>query len=71
MLQDFQKLIMTYDPDFIVGYNMVNFDLKYILERAKKLKMNNYGYFGRNTRLISKITKGKFNSKIMGMRETF
>jgi DNA polymerase elongation subunit (family B) len=31
MLEDFQKLIITYDPDFIVGYNMVNFDLKYIL----------------------------------------
>lgn len=59
---------MTYDPDFIVGYNMVNFDLKYILDRAKQLKMNKYGFFGRNLRHVSKVTSGRFNSKVMGMR---
>lgn len=71
MLQDFEKLIITYDPDFILGYNMINFDLKYMLERAKALKLKNFGYFGRNLFQISKINKGKFNSKVMGMRETF
>lgn len=47
---------------------MINFDLKYLLERAKKLKLKNYGHFGRNLRQISKIKHGKFNSKVMGMR---
>lgn len=70
MLQDFEKLILTYDPDFILGYNMINFDMKYILERAKHLKLKNYGYFSRNIYLTSRIRKGKFNSKVMGMRET-
>lgn len=61
-------MVLTYDPDFIIGYNMINFDLKYLLERAKKLKLKNYGHFGRNLRQISKIKHGKFNSKVMGMR---
>ncbi len=39
MLLNFEKLIITYDPDFITGYNMVNFDLWYILERARHLRM--------------------------------
>ena len=31
MLEDFEKLIITYDPDFIIGYNMMNFDMKFLL----------------------------------------
>lgn len=63
--------MITYDPDFIIGYNMINFDIKYILERAKALKLKNYGYFSRNLHFRSEIKKGKFQSKVMGMRETF
>lgn len=33
--------------------------------------MKNYGFFGRNLRQISRIKSAKFNSKVMGMRETF
>lgn len=70
MLEDFQKLIITYDPDFIIGYNMINFDLKYLLERArsKDLRLKNYGYFGRNLRMLSTVKSGRFQSKAMGMR---
>ncbi len=60
---------MTYDPDFITGYNMVNFDLWYILERAQALKMSNYGLFGRSKGVLSKIKNGSLQSKIMGNRE--
>lgn len=67
LLLNFEKLIISYDPDFITGYNMVNFDLNYILERAKHLKMLNYGLFGRSNAL-SKIKKAVFRSKIMGNR---
>ena len=68
MLEDFEKLIITYDPDFLIGYNMINFDVKFLLERAKVLKMKNYGYFGRNLSRLSLIRMGKFQSKAMGMR---
>ncbi len=28
------------DPDIYLGYNIINFDLPYIFERAIKLKVN-------------------------------
>ena len=59
---------MSYDPDFIIGYNIINFDLSYILDRAYKLKMKGYGHFGRSGAL-SRIKKGRLQSKIMGNRE--
>ena len=62
--------MITYDPDFITGYNMVNFDLNYIIERAKSLKMHNYGIFGRSKGVISRIRNSTFQSKVMGNRET-
>lgn len=63
-------MIFSYDPDFIIGYNIINFDLTYILERAARLKMKNYGRFGRSIGSISRIKKTAFQSKIMGNRET-
>lgn len=59
----------TYDPDFIIGYNIINFDLPYILDRANALKMKGYGLFGRSPAL-SRVKKGTLQSKIMGNRET-
>jgi len=43
LLRSFEKLIRSYDPDFLLGYNIINFDLKYILERAEFLKLKPYG----------------------------
>lgn len=59
---------MSYDPDFIIGYNIINFDLKYILDRAARLKMKGYGHFGRPLGAPSKMKKGSLKSKIMGNR---
>ena len=60
--------MISYDPDFITGYNMVNFDLNYILERSKALMMRNYGFFGRSKGVLSTIKNSNFQSKIMGNR---
>ncbi len=70
LLINFEKLMITYDPDFITGYNMVNFDLNYILERARHLGLQNYGMFGRSKGILSKIKNSTFQSKVMGNRET-
>lgn len=59
--------MLSYDPDIIIGYNIINFDLPYILDRAAKLKMKNFGHFGRSGAL-SKIKKGTLQSKVMGNR---
>lgn len=49
---------------------MINFDLPYILGRAKNLGMKNYGFFGRVRKSTSKIKTGRYLSKAMGLRDT-
>ena len=58
------------DPDFITGYNIINFDFPYVLDRASALGIKNYGYLGRMLLNRSVIKTGKYLSKVMGMRET-
>jgi len=40
-----------------------------LIDRAKTLKINNFGFFSRDASM-SKIKEGKFLSKAMGMRDT-
>ena len=40
MLEAFAEFIKSYDPDFISGYNINNFDNKYVLQRADALQCN-------------------------------
>ena len=35
------------DPDIVIGYNIANFDLPYLLDRAKALKATKFPYLGR------------------------
>ena len=71
MLMAWQDYIQTVDPDFIIGYNIINFDWVYIIERAvKKFKLKNFGYLGRILKTITSIKEGQYLSKAMGMRDT-
>jgi DNA polymerase delta subunit 1 len=77
MLGAFQELIQVYDPDIITGYNIISFDLKYMLERIDELHSHK-PYKGLRcsnwTRILKEKTskkKGRLQSKIMGNRETF
>ena len=70
LLLAWERLVFVCDPDIITGYNIINFDLPYILNRAKHLKMKGFGKLGRYLCNISTINNGKYLSKIMGMRET-
>jgi DNA polymerase delta subunit 1 len=47
LLLEWQKFIEAVDPDLIIGYNISNFDLPYLLDRAKALKVPNFAYLGR------------------------
>ncbi len=66
MLEKFLEILDDFDPDLIIGYNINNFDLPYILERlsANKLPKN----FGRcNIKpVISKKIESKYKSYIPG-----
>jgi DNA polymerase I len=40
LLKRFMELLRTLDIDIITGYNSANFDIKYMLERARKLRID-------------------------------
>lgn len=41
---------METDPDIIIGYNICNFDLPYLLNRATALNLKDFPYWGRMRR---------------------
>ena len=42
MLKGWRDFVREVDPDIISGYNIVNFDLPYIIDRAEHLKEPQY-----------------------------
>ena len=42
-----QKFVEEVDPDVVIGYNIANFDLPYLLDRAKTLKADKFPLLGR------------------------
>lgn len=57
------------DPDVITGYNIVNFDLPYLLNRATTLKATKFPYLGRITGDKSTVSTTTFQSRAYGKRE--
>jgi DNA polymerase delta subunit 1 len=51
MLQGWRDFVEKVDPDVVIGYNTSNFDLPYLMDRAKALKAHKFPYLGR---LLSK-----------------
>jgi DNA polymerase delta subunit 1 len=46
-VQRWRDLILETDPDVIIGYNICNFDLPYLLKRAETLKIQDFPFWGR------------------------
>ncbi|MEM5844328.1 MAG: DNA polymerase domain-containing protein [Candidatus Aenigmatarchaeota archaeon] len=59
MLQEFVEVIKKFDPDVIVGYNINNFDLPYILERLRVNKI---------PRVLGRCQQKATSSKKVGIR---
>eukprot|EP00730_Choanoeca_flexa_P019669 TRINITY_DN9614_c0_g1_i2.p1 TRINITY_DN9614_c0_g1~~TRINITY_DN9614_c0_g1_i2.p1 ORF type:complete len:1053 (+),score=322.68 TRINITY_DN9614_c0_g1_i2:142-3159(+) len=70
LLEDWSKFLREVDPDVITGYNVNNFDLPYLMSRAKTLKAARFPYLGRLKGVQSKLTDTKFSSKAYGTRES-
>lgn len=70
LLQAWRDFLVEADPDIITGYNIVNFDFPYIINRAQALHMNKYALFGRTLDSYSRIKSNTFSSKALGTRET-
>ena len=59
MLEEFVKIIETFDPDILVGYNINNFDIPYIFERLKACKVS---------RALGKCKRKEMNCRKIGIR---
>jgi DNA polymerase delta subunit 1 len=69
LLDAWSEFVRQLDPDIITGYNINNFDIPYLLNRAKHLKVNNFVYLGRIKNVKSVIKESIIQSKQMGRRE--
>lgn len=47
MLVKWRQFIEEVDPDLVIGYNIANFDLPYLMDRAKALKAGEFPFLGR------------------------
>ncbi|KAK7204813.1 DNA polymerase family B-domain-containing protein [Myxozyma melibiosi] len=70
MLMGWRDFVREVDPDVIIGYNIVNFDLPYLLDRAAALKVHDFPYFGRLVHVKQDMKDSTFSSKAYGTRES-
>lgn len=68
MLSKWREFVVQADPDVIIGYNTSNFDLPYLLDRAKALKIQGFPYFGRLLNVKQEVKESVFSSKAYGTR---
>ncbi len=82
MLNAWKEFLLLADPDVITGYNIVNFDLPYLLDRARNLAgggtttgkrkasaKDEFPYLGRIIGSPTTIKDTTFSSKAFGKRE--
>ncbi|KAF6018928.1 POLD1 [Bugula neritina] len=69
LLSQWAKFVRDVDPDIITGYNIQNFDLPYLINRAQHLKVESFKYLGRVKDMPSIIREREVASKQMGRRE--
>lgn len=69
MLMKWKDFVVRLDPDVIIGYNTANFDIPYLLDRARALGLRNFPYFGRLPSVKQEIKEAVFSSKAYGTRE--
>ncbi|VDM39048.1 unnamed protein product [Toxocara canis] len=69
LLEKWAEFIRILDPDLVTGYNIQNFDIPYIIDRAKALKIENrVAMLGRIPSSLSKVRETPISSKQMGNR---
>ncbi|KAM0676171.1 hypothetical protein GVAV_000134 [Gurleya vavrai] len=67
MLMEWSNYLKEINPDIITGYNIKNFDFPYLLERAEKLKLNEFAYIARKEKAV-KAKEQFFSSRQIGSR---
>eukprot|EP00873_Tetraselmis_striata_P017869 jgi/Tetstr1/438133/TSEL_002859.t1 len=69
LLTRWRDLVLESDPDVIIGYNICNFDLPYLLDRAAALGVSSFPFWGRVRGSRTEMKDAKFSSKAYGTHE--
>lgn len=69
LLSRWRDLLVETDPDIIIGYNIVNFDLPYLLDRATTLGLPSFHAWGRMRGRKVRMRDARFSSKAYGTHE--
>ncbi|KAL8431086.1 hypothetical protein ACSSS7_005491 [Eimeria intestinalis] len=69
MLRKWAEFVREVDPDFLTGYNCINFDLCYLLTRASALKVDGVAFLSRLKSVESRITDTRFSSRALGTHD--
>ena len=70
LLTKWRDFVIAVDPDIITGYNIVNFDFPYIIERANHLKIESYSKFSKLKNSITEVKSTTLSSKALGTRDS-
>jgi DNA polymerase delta subunit 1 len=68
LLMAWAAFVRDVDPDIITGYNIQNFDLPYLINRAKALRLNRFAFLGRIVGGPTTMKDSTFESKAYGKR---
>ena len=68
-LQAWADFFRDVDPDIITGYNIQNFDMPYLINRAATLKVSTFPFLGRVNVSRTVVKDSVLQSKQMGRRE--
>ncbi|KAG2731467.1 hypothetical protein G9P44_005883 [Scheffersomyces stipitis] len=69
MLMNWKDFVVSVDADVIIGYNTANFDIPYLLDRAKALGLRNFPFFSRLKNSKQEAKDSVFSSRAYGTRE--
>lgn len=69
LLLRWRDLLLETDPDIVIGYNIANFDLPYLIDRATALGLPQFLTWGRMRNRQVKVRDARFSSKAYGTHE--
>lgn len=70
LLEAWTDFVQRVDPDMVIGYNIANFDLPYLMDRAKALRANAFPFLGRELTTRTEVRDTHFSSKAYGTRDS-
>ncbi|GBE86502.1 DNA polymerase delta catalytic subunit [Sparassis crispa] len=70
MLEAWRDFVEQADPDVVIGYNISNFDLPYLIDRAKAVKAQKLPLLGRICGAKAQTKDTHFSSRAFGQRDS-